>query len=78
MYDALKKGLSTEFETDNIIYGAAYTEKGIILRANRIDWAIFAGILVSKISGDKKSRYRPVFVTVLNCIEAVFGRWDSS
>jgi hypothetical protein len=78
MYDALKKGLSTEFETDNIIYGAAYTEKGIILRANRIDWAIFAGILVSKISGDKKSRYRPVFVQVLNCIEAVFGRWDSS
>jgi hypothetical protein len=53
MYDALKKGLSTEFETDNIIYGAVYTEKGIILRANRIDWAIFAGILVSKISGKK-------------------------
>jgi hypothetical protein len=78
VYDALKNGLSNEFETDNIIYGATYSEKGIILRANRIDLAILAGILVSKISEDKKSRYRPVFVQVLNCVEAVFGRWNYS
>jgi len=78
VYDALKKGLSTEFETDNIIYGATYSEKAIILRADRLDLAIFAGILVSKISGNKKSRYRPVFVQVLNRLEAVFGRGDSN
>ena len=77
-YDALKKGLSEEFETDNIIYGATYTEKGIILRGNRIDLAIFAEILVFKISGDKKSRYRPIFVQVLNYIDAVFGHWSPS
>ncbi len=76
-YDELKKHLSTEFETDNIIYGATYTGEGIVVRANRIDIEIFAGILASKMHREKNSRYREVFVRALNCVEAVLGRYNS-
>ena len=65
-----------ELECDDIIYGAAYSKEGIVLRACPIDMKILATCLAFKIKEQGKFNRR-ILMQVQVGIQTLLGRYNS-
>jgi hypothetical protein len=74
-YDELRKCLVMSPEGDKVIYGATYTEEGIVLRATGEDLEDFAGYLEFNINHEEDRKRQRILDQVLDRVEAVLGTW---
>jgi hypothetical protein len=74
-YDELRKCLVMSPEGDKLIYGATYTEEGIVLRTTRKDLEDFAGYLEFNINHEEDRKRQQILHQVLDRVEAVLGTW---
>ena len=72
-YDELKKALYMDIESDTIIYGATYTEQGVILRASASDIKSFVSCLADDAKQAKNPRHLRMINEVLRHVEAALG-----
>jgi len=77
-HEEVKKCLNKDPESDIIIYGAAHTKEGIVLRATGEDMQDFTDILKFYANHEENSKRRRIVDQVLNRLEALLGRWSSS
>ena len=75
-YDDLKRALVPDIESDGIIYGATYTENGVILRGSAIDIKSFADCLSYDARHAENSKHRQIMNQVLHRVQSVLGNWS--
>ena len=74
-YDEMKKCLAMDLECDDIIYGATYSEDGIVLRTCSADMKALANCLAFKIR-EGGNFNRRILREVHTGIETLLGRWN--
>ena len=75
-YDELKRALAMDIESDGIIYGATYTDNGIILQASAVDIKSFADCLAYDAKHTENPRHRQIITQALRRVQAVLGKWS--
>jgi len=75
-YDVVKKCLIAYPLHDRIIYGAAYTAEGIILRAAGGELDDLAEDLALTADSTKNTRIRRILEEVLDRVQVVLGEWS--
>lgn len=75
-YDVVKKCLVAHPLHDRIIYGAAYTAEGIILRATGEELDDFGEDLALTTDSTKNTRIRRILEEVLDRVQVVLGEWS--
>jgi len=75
-YDALRKRFASCFLHDRVIYGAAYTPEGIILRGTGEEFDDLAEDLALSMDSTRSERTRIILQEVLGRVEALLGKWS--
>ena len=75
-YDELRKCLVMDPESERIVYGASYTQQGIILRANGEDLEEFAGYLAFDANHEESAKRQRILDRVIDRVEFVLGQWS--
>ena len=75
-YDALRKRFASCFLHDRVIYGAAYTPEGIILRGTGEEFDDLAEDLALNVDSTRSERTRLILQEVLGRVEALLGKWS--